>query len=200
MPGGRRRGAGRSVPHSAPTSSPWRASAGEASSATPRSSCLDTERSLLDAAGRLRQGGRGVARSSGTWCRRSTTSALLSDEQAQMVERLTALGGGRRGRGGQGRHRQDLGPRRRPDVVGVERTRGARHLPSLLGRPGACATGPASTRGPWPRCWPASSRAAPSSAPSDVVVLDEAGMVGTRALARLVEGRRRRRCQGGPGR
>ena len=98
----------------------------EARSATPRSRCWRIERSLLDAARRLRHDGRGMAdRADLVEALDHFPSAL---RRAGPDGRLPhELGGRRRSRGGQGRGRQDLGPRGGTDVVGIERLPCARH-------------------------------------------------------------------------
>ena len=146
---------------------------------------LGVERSLLDAASRVRQGDRGVAD------RADLVSALnhfrlLSDEQAQMVARLTSSGSGVDvvvGKAGAGKTLalaaarmswESSGYRVLGTALSARAARGLRDgagiesqtLASLLAGIESGRT---------------------QLGVSDVVVLDEAGMVGTRALARLVE-------------
>ena len=146
---------------------------------------LGVERSLLDAASRLRQGGRGVAD------RADLVSALnhfrlLSDEQAQMVARLTTSGAGVEvvvGKAGAGKTLALAAARMSWEssdfrVLGTALSaRAARGLRDGAGIESqtlaSLLAGIESGR--------------TQLGASDVVVLDEAGMVGTRALARLVE-------------
>jgi len=147
---------------------------------------LGIERSLLDAASRVRRNGRGIAD------RADVVSALnhfrlLTDEQAQMVASLTGSGAGVEvvvGKAGAGKTlalaaaRMSWGSsgyrvigtalsaraaRGLRDGAGIE----SQSLASLL-------AGIESGRTQLGAC--------------DVVVLDEAGMVGTRALSRIVQG------------
>ena len=186
IPGGRRRGAGRSSSCSAPTSSPWRASVEEARSATPRSRCWRIERSLLDSAGRLTPRRPRHRRSSGpgvgpqplpSALRRAVSDGRQPDE----------LGRRSRRRRGQGRGRQDDGPRRSADVVGVERLHGCRAPPSRPGRREDCANGAGIESQTLASLLAGIETGRTRLGAGDVVVLDEAGMVGTRALAQLVE-------------
>jgi conjugative relaxase-like TrwC/TraI family protein len=146
---------------------------------------LGVERSLLDAAGRLCQDHRGITH------RASLVSALdhfrlLSDEQSQMVGTLTSSGAGVEvvvGKAGAGKTLalaaarmswESSGFRVLGTALSARAARGLRDgagiesqtLASLLAGIDSGRT---------------------QLGPSDVVVLDEAGMVGTRALARLVE-------------
>jgi hypothetical protein len=146
---------------------------------------LGIERTLLDAAGRLREDGRGIADQA------DLVSALdhfrlLSEEQSQMVARLTSSGSGVDvvvGKAGAGKTMalaaarmswESSGYRVHGTALSARAARGLRDgagiesqtLASLLG---GIETGRTQLHS------------------SDVVVLDEAGMVGTRDLARLVE-------------
>jgi Ti-type conjugative transfer relaxase TraA len=146
---------------------------------------LAIERSLLDSASRSRKQGRGVSD------RANLVSALnhfrlLSDEQSQMVARLTHSGSGVEvvvGKAGAGKTLalaaarmswESSGYRVLGTALSARAARGLRDgagiesqtLAALLG---GIETGRTQLGG------------------SDIVVLDEAGMVGTRALARLVE-------------
>ena len=104
-----------------------------------------------------------------------------------MVERLTTSGAGVEvvvGKAGAGK---TLGPRRGPDGLGrraASRCSAPRCRP---GRPGDCATGPASSSDTLARVLAGVESGRSASGPADVVVVDEAGMVGTRALAALVD-------------
>ena len=146
---------------------------------------LGVERSLLDAASRLRQGSRGVA-DQADLVSALNQFRLLSDEQAQMVARLTTSGAGVEvvvGKAGAGKTLALAAARMSWEssnfrvfgtALSARAARGLRDgagiesqtLASLLAGIESGRT---------------------QLGVSDVVVLDEAGMVGTRALARLVQ-------------
>ena len=153
------------VSSSAPMSSPWRASGSGGEIRHTTLELLGIERSLLDAARRLRHGRPRASPIVQTWSRRSIIS-LCSPASRLRWSAPHELGGWRRSRGGQGRGRQDPGPRRGTDVVGIEWLPGARHRAVGPGGPRTARRGRHRVRRPWPRCWPASSRAEPSSAPA----------------------------------
>ena len=126
---------------------------------------LGVERSLLDAASRLTPRGPRRCRSSGP--------GLGPQPLPSALRRAGPDGGAAsRARGRESRSSWARpGPARpwpspRRGCRGNRATTACSALPCRPGRPEACAMGPASTRRPWRRCWPASSRAAPSSVPA----------------------------------
>ena len=185
FPGGRRRGAGRSVPQARPTSSPWRVWVGEARSVTPRSRCWESNApSSNPPAGRAKGvGGLPIER---TWSRPSTTSACSPTSRPRWWRCLTSSGSGVEvvvGKAGAGKTLALAAARMSWESSGFRvlgtalSARAARGLHDGAGIDSqtlaSLLAGIESGR--------------TQLGVSDVVVVDEAGMVGTRALARLIE-------------
>jgi conjugative relaxase-like TrwC/TraI family protein len=146
---------------------------------------LDTERALLEIAQRARETQRGVASASALRAALARF-ALLSDEQVAMVERLTRSGAGVDvvvGHAGTGKTLGLAAARASWETSGLEvlgtslSARAARNLADGAGIESdtlaALLSGIESGR--------------IALGPGHVVVVDEAGMVGTRDLARLIE-------------
>ncbi len=150
---------------------------------------LAVERSLLDTAGAaLRDERRGRGRARRRCARPSAVSRCSPTNRCAMVERLTTSGAGVDvvvGKAGAGKTLALAAARQAWEG---ERLPGPRHRALGPGRPRDCADG----AGIESRHLGQAARRHRTSGPAharldDVVVLDEAGMVGTRDLARLLE-------------
>ena len=166
------------------TSSPWQASAGEARSVTPRSRCWKSSASSSTPPAGYAKGA-GALPIERTWSRPSTTSVCCPTNRPRWWPASRARGQAWRWWWAR------LGPARPwpsppPGCRGNRAASVWSALPSQPGRPVVSATG----RHRLADVGVAAGRhriGRTALSASYVVVLDEAGMVGTRALARLVE-------------
>ena len=177
---------GRRRPRTGRTQSDWDSTGGAASHSTPPPSCSPSSERLLEPDTRRRD--RGIAAVDA-----NLVEAVLAEHPGLSAEqgcaRPTADRLGRRTRGGRGkgRERQDLRARGGPFGMAAGRASTSPGWRWRQGRRPSCRVRPACRRTPTPSLVARLERGERVLSERSVLVVDEAGMLGTRALARVAE-------------